>query len=77
MNHRFTTSLYYKDPDGNELEFSVENFSTKEEASDFLRGPEMASILVPPFGDLFDPEVLVAMVNRGATREELAALGRQ
>jgi catechol-2,3-dioxygenase len=29
LNHRFTTALYYHDPDGNELELSVDNFPTK------------------------------------------------
>ena len=29
MNHGFTTSLYYLDPDGNEVEIQVDNFKTK------------------------------------------------
>lgn len=76
VNHRFTTSLYYRDPDGNELEFSVDNLPTKAAGCDFVSGPAMAAILTPPFGDLFDPEELVEMVRRGASLEDLAALGR-
>lgn len=76
VNHRFTMSLYYRDPDGNEIEFSVDNFATKEEGCRFVTGPMMPAIVIPPFGDVFDPEALVEMVGRGATREELAALGR-
>jgi catechol-2,3-dioxygenase len=76
VNHRFTTSLYYRDPDGNELEFSVDNFATKEEGTAFVCSEAMAAILVPPFGDAFDPEELLTLVRAGASREQLVALGR-
>lgn len=77
VNHRFTTSLYYKDPDGNELELTVDNFATKEEGNAWVRSPQhMEDLLIPPFGDVFDPEELVRMVRAGAPREELARIGR-
>lgn len=75
VNHRFTTSLYYNDPDGNELELSVDNFATKEEAIEYLRSGRIAEILTPPFGDTFDPRELVRMVRSGASREQLARIG--
>lgn len=77
VNHRFTTSLYYRDPEGNELELSVDNFATKAEGTAWVCGDAMAAILVPPFGDPFDPEELVRLVREGASREELAKLGRR
>ena len=76
LNHRFTTSLYYHDPDGNEVEFSVDNFSTKEECSAFVTSDEMAEIGRPPFGYTFNPEDLAALVHQGASRETLARIGR-
>ena len=76
VNHRFTTSLYYKDPDGNELELSVDNFAGKEEGSAYLTSGKVAEILTPPFGDVFDPEELLRLVRSGAPPEELARLGR-
>ncbi len=76
VNHRFTTSLYYKDPDGNEVELSVDNFATKKEGVAFVRGEELTPILTPPFGDLFDPEDLVKMVDQGATDAQMAMIGR-
>lgn len=76
VNHRFTTSLYYRDPDGNELELSVDNFATKEEGLAFVRSEELAEILVPPFGHEFDPEELVEMVRAGASDAQLRQLGR-
>lgn len=75
VNHRFTTSLYYRDPDGNEVELSVDNFATKEEGNRYVRSPAVEELLVPPFGDEFDPEELVAMVGRGASRGEFAGIG--
>ena len=77
VNHRFTTSLYYRDPDGNELEFSVDNFATKAEGTAFVCSEAMAALLVPPFGDVFDPEDLVTLVRAGAPRARLVALGRE
>lgn len=77
VNHRFTTSLYYRDPDGNELEFSVDNLATKAAAREYLESGRVEEILAPPFGDLFDPEELVQLVRSGAPRERLARVGRE
>ncbi|MCA1850097.1 MAG: VOC family protein [Acidobacteria bacterium] len=75
LNHRFTTSLYYHDPDGNEVEFSVDNFPTKEECSAFVRSEEMAEIGRPPFGYDFDPDELARQYHRGVPAEKLARIG--
>lgn len=75
LNHRFTTSLYYHDPDGNEVEFSVDNFPTKEEASAFVRSGEMAEIGRPPFGYDFDPDELARQFHHGVPAENLARIG--
>lgn len=75
LNHRFTTSLYYHDPDGNEVEFSVDNFSSKEECSAFVASEEMSEIGRPPFGYTFDPDELAALVHQGASMETLARIG--
>ena len=48
LNHRFTTSLYYRDPDGNDVELSVDNFPTKEACNAFITGERMAEIGRPP-----------------------------
>ena len=75
LNHRFTTSLYYHDPDGNEVEFSVDNFATKAECSEFVRSEEMSEIGRPPFGYTFDPDELAALVHQGASIKTLARIG--
>ena len=75
VNHRFTTSLYYRDPDGNEVEFSVDNFPTKEECAAFVTSDAMAEIGYPPFGYEFDPEELARLYRAGASAEEMARIG--
>lgn len=75
LNHRFTTSLYYHDPDGNEVELSVDNFPTKQECDAFVRSERMAEIGRPPFGYVFDPDELVRLYHEGASAEELARIG--
>ena len=77
VNHGFTTSLYYNDPEGNEVELTVDNFPTKDECRDWMHSEAMVEAMKPPtFGDVFDPEDLVRMVRDGATQSELARIGR-
>ncbi len=75
LNHRFTTSLYYHDPDGNEVELSVDNFPTKEECEAFVMSERMAEIGRPPFGYTFDPEELARLYHEGLPPVELARIG--
>ena len=75
LNHRFTTSLYYHDPDGNDVELSVDNFSTKTECDAFVRSDQMAEIGRPPFGHTFDPDELVRLYHQGVPEETLARIG--
>ena len=75
LNHRFTTSLYYHDPDGNQVELSVDNFPTKEECSAFVRSEQMAEIGRPPFGYTFDPDELARLYHQGVPEDTLARIG--
>jgi len=75
LNHRFTTSLYYHDPDGNLVELSVDNFPTKEECNNFVRSDDMAEISRPPFGYTFDPDELARLYHNGVPEEQLARIG--
>jgi len=53
VNHGPTTSLYYRDPNGNKIEFQVDNFDDPAEADAFMSGPKYD---VNPIGTDFDPE---------------------
>lgn len=75
LNHIFTTSLYYHDPDGNEVEFSVDNFPTKAECDAFVRSEAMNEIGRPPFGYEFDPDELARQYHEGASDKDLCRIG--
>lgn len=76
VNHHFTSSLYYRDPDGNEVEITCDNKPTKADCIAFMRTAEMASAMQPPlFGEEFDPEDLLKLRDSGASNEELARIG--
>lgn len=62
INHGPTTSIYYEDPDGNRLEFQVDNFKTTKELQDFAAS---GRFLDNPIGVNFDPDVMLEMMEAG------------
>ena len=62
VNHGPTTSMYYRDPDGNMLETQVDNFDTPEEANDFMASPLFRE---NPVGTDFDPQELIKRLESG------------
>ena len=62
MNHGGTTSIYYHDPAGNDIETQVDNFDTVEETNEFLRSPHFAE---NPIGTDFDPEEMIKRLEAG------------
>ncbi|WP_083850677.1 VOC family protein [Novosphingobium sp. Rr 2-17] len=67
INHGFTTSMYYYDPDGNILETQFDNM-TSEEADAFMRGPYFS---INPIGVDFDPALLLERYRQGVLLSEL------
>ena len=72
INHGPTTSMYYRDPEGNVVEFQVENFATMEEYREFM---ESGTFDENPLGVPFDPDKLVARYQAGDPIEELVKQG--
>jgi catechol-2,3-dioxygenase len=64
IHHGLTISLYYADPDGNQLEFQVDCFESSEESNAYIRGPDFG---VNPIGVEFDPEDWLKQVRAGAS----------
>ena len=62
IHHGITISMYYADPDGNQMEFQVDCFSSSEAANDFMSGPGFAT---NPIGVEFDPELWLAQRENG------------
>ena len=68
VNHGPTTSFYYKDPDGNQVEFQVDNYDTVEEAGKYFFTEEFAMNTI---GVDYDPEVLYARLKAGEDERSL------
>lgn len=68
VNHGPTTSLYYADPDGNQLEFQVENYDNVAESTEFFYSEEFAE---NPIGVEFDPEEMIARLRAGEPEQSL------
>ena len=68
VNHGPTTSMYYKDPDGNMLETQVDNFDTPEEANDFMASKYFWENTV---GVDFTPEQMIERLKSGESHASI------
>jgi catechol 2,3-dioxygenase-like lactoylglutathione lyase family enzyme len=68
VNHGGTTSMYYADPDGNQVELQIDNFEKAEDLNAFLYGPAFEANSI---GEDFDPEDLCARHAAGESHAEL------
>lgn len=67
-NHGPGTSFYYRDPDGNKLELSSLNFSSRERMREYMATDEFKR---NPKGFPLDPERLAAGARAGGNLSEL------
>lgn len=68
VNHGPTTSMYYHDPDGNEVETQVDNFDSADEANEYMRTDAFKT---NPIGAEFEPEELVRRLQAGEDESEI------
>ena len=68
INHGLTTSMYYRDPDGNKVELQIDNFDSVEELKGFFRGNDFSK---NPIGVSFDPDELARQYHAGVPEAEL------
>lgn len=68
VNHGPTTSIYYADPDDNQVEFQVDNYPTVEEAGEFFFSEAFATNTI---GVDFNPEELIRRVRAGENQDML------
>ena len=71
VHHGVTVSFYYRDPDGNRLEFQVDCFANAEKGNAYMRSDAYAS---NPIGVAFDPEDFIEQLQNGTPEAQL--LGR-
>ena len=67
IHHGVTVSMYYADPDGNQMEFQVDSYGSNEEANAFMAGPHFAA---NPIGVEYNPEDWLARLRAGAPASE-------
>jgi catechol-2,3-dioxygenase len=72
VNHGVTTSMYYHDPDHNQVELLVDNFATAAAGRSYMQHRSVND--KNPVGVVCDPEDLVDRIRAGLRIEELAAL---
>ena len=72
INHGPTTSMYYADPDGNQIELQVDNFPSMDECKAWFTSPEFAA---NPIGVDFDPAALMEKLRAGQPISELVKQG--
>jgi len=68
INHGPTTSMYYKDPDGNRVELQVDNMPTRDSVEVWMRSGAFAA---NPIGVIYDPDDLLARYRAGESFETL------
>src|SRR5712671_481432 len=68
VNHGPTTSMYYRDPDGNRVELQIDNFATAKEGQDWMLSPAFDR---NPIGVEYDPDDLVKKFRSGMPVAEL------
>ena len=71
-NHGIMTSFYYRDPDGNNVEFSAQNFPTLDAMTNFMQSDYFAKN--PSGVEIDDPDAFVARYRAGVPIAELTRL---
>ena len=62
VHHGVTMSMYYADPDGNQMELQVDAFASSEEANRYMHGPHFEA---NPIGVEYDPDETLARLRAG------------
>ncbi len=68
INHGVTTSMYFRDPDNNQVELLIDNFAAASDGQAFMKSQAFAK---NPVGIEYDPDDFVTRFKAGAKAEEL------
>jgi len=71
INHGPTTSMYYRDPDNNQVELLIDNFEDVRDGKAYMQSPAFAE---NPIGVTFEPDSFVTRLRAGDSAEELIRL---
>ena len=67
IHHGITVSMYYADPDGNQMEFQVDCFRSNEEANRYMQGRRFAA---NPIVVEYDPDEWLRRLRSGTAPSE-------
>ncbi len=67
VHHGVTISMYYADPDGNQMEFQVDAFDSADECNAYIAGPPFEA---NPVGVEFNPEEWLTAVQKGGSLDD-------
>lgn len=62
IHHGVTVSMYYGDPDGNQMEFQIDSYPTNDEANAYMAGPNYAANAM---GVEYNPDDWLARLRAG------------
>jgi len=68
VHHGMSVSLYYADPDGNQMEFTADVFATKAEGTAYFHGTDIGD---NPVGVEYEPDEWLAKLRSGTPEAEL------
>ena len=71
IDHGPTTSIYYRDPDNNQVELLIDNFDDVREGKAYMQSPAFAK---NPIGVPFEPESFVTRLQAGGSAAELVRI---
>ena len=71
VHHGMSASLYYADPDGNQMEFTVDAFATKAEGSAYFHSGQLDT---NPVGVEYDPDAWLARLRDSASAKEMLTI---
>ncbi|MEP6789670.1 MAG: VOC family protein [Acidobacteriota bacterium] len=66
IHHGITISMYYADPDGNQMEFQVDCFETSDDATNFMNVKFGAN----PVGVEYDPDEWLSRIRGGVPESD-------
>jgi catechol-2,3-dioxygenase len=69
VHHGITVSMYYADPDGNQMEFQVDALATSEESNDYMVNRLSAN----PIGVEYEPDEWLGKLRGGTPESEFLA----
>ncbi len=62
VHHGVTMSMYYADPDGNQMELQVDAFGSSEEANEYMNSQHFST---NPIGVEYDPDEILTQLRSG------------